>query len=117
MIYFRKNLLYLRTNKSMTLKQITGELGFSGPQWNNYELGLSYPKFLDLIKISQYFNISESDLIHKDLALNQAINSSQKKNYKEIINLQSKLIRIQEEKIKKLEIKIQHLIKNTSLND
>lgn len=69
MIFFQKNISLLRTKKSMTLSQITKELGFSASQWSNYEQGVSFPKFLDLIKIANYFEISETDLIHTELVI------------------------------------------------
>ena len=109
MIHFQKNLFFLRSEKTMTLKEITKEIGFTPSQWNNYELGLSYPKFLDLIKISKYFEISESDLIHKDLEINCIISLEVKKNQDEIISLQKKIIKMQEEKINILEIEINNL--------
>jgi transcriptional regulator with XRE-family HTH domain len=70
MIYFQKNLSFLRSKKKLTLNKIASELVFSASQWNNYELGFSFPKFLDLIKISKYFEISESTLIHTDIQSN-----------------------------------------------
>ena len=66
-IYFGKNLNFLREKKGLTLQQIADILGFSRSQWNNYECNTSYPKFLDLVKISKYFDISESDLIHRNI--------------------------------------------------
>lgn len=66
-IYFGKNLTFLRNKKGLKLQEIGDLLGFSRSQWNNYECNTSFPKFLDLIKISKYFDISETDLIHVDL--------------------------------------------------
>ena len=110
MIYFRKNLLYLRAKKSMTLNQIANEIGFTASQWNNYELGNSFPKFLDLIKISKYFNISETDLIHIDLqSIGMFEINSGLENQEDINLLQNKLIKMQEEKINRLEMEIQQL--------
>lgn len=113
MIYFQKNLSYLRSQKKLTLNKIAFELGFTASQWNNYELGFSFPKFLDLIKISKYLNISETDLIHVDLELKNIIelNLLSKKNDDEnskleLIKIQQKLIGIQEEKIENLKLEI-----------
>lgn len=64
---FGENLHFLRTQKGLTLSKLAENIGFSSSQWNNYELGSSYPKFLDLVKISKYFGIPESDLMHKNL--------------------------------------------------
>lgn len=106
MAYFKKNLIYLRAKKKLTLKEIAVDIGFSPSQWNNYELGFSFPKFLDLIKISKYFEISESDLIHKNLELYNSTNPREKKSQEQIIILQNKLIKIQEDRINELEKKI-----------
>lgn len=113
MIYFKKNISYLRNEKSMTLKEISADAGFSTSQWNNYELGFSFPKFLDLIKISKYFDVSESDLIHFDLQIKkitEEINTKVEQN--NIITLQNKLIKIQEEKISNLQIELINCKKN-----
>lgn len=115
MNHFKKNLHFLRLKKSMTLKEMSEEIGFTASQWNNYELGFSFPKFLDLIKISKYFEISESDLIHKNLELNNTTNTKEKKSQEEIIILQNKLIKIQEERINELEKKIVQLKNNSEL--
>lgn len=100
MIRFNSNLIFLRNNKRLTLQQLSKDLGFTTSQWSNYENGRSYPKFLDLIKISKYFNISETDLIHKDLQIDFFSNKDlNPKSTNEIIELQYKIIRLQEEKI------------------
>lgn len=110
MIYFQKNLVFLRSKKKMTLNKISSEVGFSTSQWNNYELGLSFPKFLDLIKISQFFEVSETDLIHCDLQVNTLLKEKEsKENITYTVKIQSKLIKIQEEKIADLELKIKEL--------
>lgn len=113
MIFFNKNLQHLRTNKKMTQKQIANELGFTISQWSNYEQGISYPKFLDLIKISSYFKVSETDLIHLDLEnkkfieINHELIQGVTENYNtELINTQKKLIEILEKKIEKSNQKI-----------
>lgn len=111
MIFFNKNLLFLRIKKGMTLKDISKEIGFSTSQWNNYELGYSYPKFLDLIKISKYFNITETDLIHKELEGNKNSTVNESKMY-EVILIQNKILKKLDEKIKFLETEIIEL-KNT----
>lgn len=113
MIYFKKNLHFLRLKKGMFLKDIAKDAGFTTSQWNNYELGFSVPKFLDLIKISEYFNIAETDLIHVDLEFKNKTELNHSENQKEdeyskleLINVQNKLIKIQEEKIDELQKKL-----------
>ena len=109
MIYFQKNLYFLWSKKAMTLKEISEKTNFTPSQWNNYELGLSFPKFLDLIKISKYFEIPESDLIHKDLETNCITSLKEQSNQNEIISHQNKIIKMQEEKINELKKEIIHL--------
>lgn len=115
MIFFQKNISLLRTKKSMTLSQITKELGFSASQWSNYEQGVSFLKFLDLIKIANYFEISETDLIHTELVITNENELKKEecltKNIlnQDMIELQNKLIIVQEEKIKDLKKEIKQL--------
>lgn len=119
MITFRKNLSYLRSKKSMKLSVIGKEMGFSASQWSNYEQGISFPKFLDLIKIAKYFGVSETDLIHNDLQrnfINANLEISTNLEIVEIIETiknQNKLIKIQELKIDELSMEILSY-KNTS---
>lgn len=74
MDYFGSNLNYLRLKKGLGQKEIAESLGFSRTQWSNYEKSGSYPKFLDLMKIARYFDISESHLIHTDLSEEEVTN-------------------------------------------
>ena len=67
MIYFSKNLKYLRELRGLKQSEIPDYTRFSQTAWNNYEKGVSKPKFDDLIEISNFFGVSESDLIHLDL--------------------------------------------------
>lgn len=66
-LFFGRNLKFLRLKNDLTLEQIAAITGFSRSQWNNYECEISFPKFLDLIKISKYFGVEETNLIHTDL--------------------------------------------------
>lgn len=108
MITFRKNLSFMRSKKCMKLSVINKEMGFSASQWSNYEQGISYPKFLDLIKIAKYFGVSETDLIHNDLQqmfINTDLEISKKLEIEEVfetIKNQNKLIKIQELKINEM---------------
>lgn len=120
MIYFKKNLSFLRSQKDMTLKELSENIGFTTSQWNNYELGLSYPKFLDLIKISRYFEVSETDLIHCDLQVSTILKEKQsEKNITYTLKIQNKLIKIQEQKIIDLEQKLEEVKSNRTqkMND
>lgn len=112
-IFFGENLHYLREKNNLTLQQIANILGFSRSQWNNYEVNTSYPKFLDLIKISKYFDIRESDLIHIDLRSSfNNINKSNnlEENYKQLLDILEErryIIELQKEKIASLEKELQ----------
>ncbi len=119
MIFFQKNLSRLRAEKSMTLSQIAMDLNFSASQWSNYEQGISFPKFLDLIKISKYFNVSETDLIHTDLEYSKIVETNRDLhledtniNDKELIRTQKKLISFLEDRIDILNHELQEVLKN-----
>jgi len=71
------NLRFLRKKNEWTLGEIPDNTGFSSSQWNNWELSLSFPKFLDFLEISKKFNVSETDLIHVDLQ-NAHLNENKK---------------------------------------
>lgn len=112
MIFFQQNLYYLRSKKKMTLAVIANELGFSASQWSNYEQGISFPKFLDLIKIARYFELTETTLIHTDLESKSIeITEQSEKDKESIILLQNKIIQMQEDKIKELQLNLDNLKK------
>jgi transcriptional regulator with XRE-family HTH domain len=104
MIYFGKNLAYLRAKKGLTLEVMSDLIGFGRSQWNNYEKETSFPKFLDLIEISKYFDISETDLIHKNLEIDTPSTRVKMPKIEESqFDLQNKLILMQEKEIARLE--------------
>lgn len=109
MIFFGKNLQFLRSKKGLTIKEIADNLEFTRSQWNNYESNLSYPKFLDLVKIAKYFDISENLLIHNDLSKNNQdidISTSSPELDSYTIQLQKDYIEMQKREIDRLETKI-----------
>lgn len=70
MDFFSKNLTYLRTIKGISQAELAEFMGFSTRTTiSNYENGRGKPGFDDLIKISQYFNVSIDDILNKQLAL------------------------------------------------
>lgn len=80
-ILFAKNLRFLRSEKEWKLADIQSEAGFSSSQWSNYENGVSFPRFEDLIKICKLFGVSETDIIHVDLSIGNLItNQANTKN-------------------------------------
>lgn len=65
---FGNNLHFLRLKSGLSQAQMADSLELGRTQWSNYEGGKSYPKFLDLMRIAKFFDVSESDLIHEDLS-------------------------------------------------
>ena len=66
-IFFSNNVKFLRKSRGMLQSEILSAIGFKPTTWSGYENGISFPKFEDLIKISEYFGVNESDLINTDL--------------------------------------------------
>src|SRR6185369_7391046 len=64
---FAQNVKKLRENKGYKQADMLTAIGFPRSTWNNYETGKSKPSFDDLIKISEYFGVSESDLLHTEI--------------------------------------------------
>jgi len=64
---FGKNLKYLRECKNLILDEVHASIGFARSTWSGYENGKSFPNFKDFLKISEYFGVAESDLLHTDL--------------------------------------------------
>ena len=61
---FAENVKHLRENDRLKLNEMQSYLGFPRSTWNGYERGTSFPNFKDLMKISEYFGVLESDLLH-----------------------------------------------------
>ncbi|HYC30505.1 MAG TPA: helix-turn-helix transcriptional regulator, partial [Chitinophagaceae bacterium] len=67
MIFFGKNLRYLREKQQLTQVEIAPLIGFTKATWSNYENGASQPAMDGLIKISNYFGITLDELIFSDI--------------------------------------------------
>ena len=104
MIFFGKNLAFLRGQKKLTLDKMSEMVGFGRSQWNNYENETSFPKFLDLIQISEYFKVSETELIHKNIE-REGFSIQEKPKVSFDVNLE--LLIMQKEKIARLEVELQ----------
>src|SRR5690606_13630205 len=105
-IFFSKNIEFIRKKRGQTQTNLASDLGFTKQQWNNYEKGLSYPKFLDFIKICQYFEVSETDLIHSDLskeAPKEKKTLVEHQTQEELLDVYRQLVPQLQEKITKLE--------------
>lgn len=64
---FSRNVKFLREKKGLKQSEMQEQCGFPRSTWNNYETGKSKPGLEDLIKISQYFGVSESQLLHTEI--------------------------------------------------
>lgn len=69
MIFFAKNLKHLRSVRGLKQSDMLDLAGFKQSTWNGYERGASTPNIDDLIRISDFFGIGESDLLHADLSV------------------------------------------------
>lgn len=67
MNFFATNLIHLRQLHKLKQSEIPDTVGFGRTTWIAYEKGDSYPAFLDLLKISNYFKVGLSDLVERDL--------------------------------------------------
>ena len=65
---FGKNLEFLRKKAGLNQAQMADSIGFKRTTWAGYESNKSLPKVEDLMTISEYFGISESELLHIDIS-------------------------------------------------
>lgn len=68
MKYFSKNVRFLREQAGLRQYDIEKVLGVKRTTWNNYESGLSRPSLEGFVQIAKHFDVSESDLLHVDIA-------------------------------------------------
>lgn len=68
MDFLAKNLNYLRRKKGKTQEQCADFVEVKKNTWSDYERSKTYPNYRVLMKISDYFDISERDLIRYDLS-------------------------------------------------
>lgn len=68
MKYFSKNIAFLRGLKGISQAEIADRLDFKRTTWNGYEVGTSRPYIDGLVKIADYFGVTEADLLHTDLS-------------------------------------------------
>lgn len=100
---FGKNLNYLRKKQGLTIQEIASMVGFTRTQWTNYENHLSFPKFIDLIKIAKYFDIQETTLIHVDIEID-GVKRIDSDIY--IIEVQKELIKLKDKELQDLRKKL-----------
>lgn len=66
-LFFGKNLKFLRHKIEAKQSEMLNRIGFKRTTWNGYEHQKSFPKFEDLLKIADYFDISLDELVFEDL--------------------------------------------------
>lgn len=99
MLHFSTNLKFLRQQRNLIQADMLELLGFKPSTWNGYETGNSVPTFKDLLIISEYFDISETDLIHKDLTEGNPIEKrGKKKKYESTTISVTKILQKEPEK-------------------
>jgi len=80
---FSENLKYLRRQSNLTGSELAVKLNISQSALSNWENGRHYPHLEDVIKISEFFDVSVDDLLGMD-----------KKNFKhEIISYNNKVLK------------------------
>lgn len=69
--FFANNLKHLRVQSGMTQLELANKLGKDYSTIGKWELGQRNPVTLDLLKLADIFNVSERDLVQKNLAFNE----------------------------------------------
>ena len=70
MIFFAKNILFLRKHKGWKQAEIQANINISRATWSNYENDSTEPDFEKLIRIAKFFGIQIDDLLTVDLSKN-----------------------------------------------
>ncbi|MCU0428902.1 MAG: helix-turn-helix domain-containing protein [Cytophagaceae bacterium] len=65
-IVFGNNLKYLRTRAGLTQDDMLTVLGIKRTTWANYENGSSTPYITELMKISDFWGIDETNLLRNE---------------------------------------------------
>ena len=60
---FQKRLIDLRKSNNVTQKEMAFRLGISQPSYIRYENGTAEPKFENLVKLADYFDVSVDYLL------------------------------------------------------
>ena len=67
--HFASNLKHLRVQAGMTQQELAQKLDKDYSTIGKWELGQRNPTTFDLLKIADIFNVSERDIVQKDLIL------------------------------------------------
>lgn len=68
MNYLPKNLEHLREERKLNKTEMADLIGFNRSTYLGYENGDSNPTRNNLGKLAKFFNVSENDLLYKDLS-------------------------------------------------
>lgn len=77
MYYFSSNIKYLRKVHRLTQQQLGDIFGKDFTTISTWELGKRSPILADAISIANYFNVSVSDLIEKDLSIESPLSAKE----------------------------------------
>lgn len=88
MIYFSKNIVFLKTSKKLKQKYLAKKLNIKPQTYHYYEKGNTTPTYENLIELSKIFEVSIDDLLTKDLSNSSSISKIKKKE-QQIITLYS----------------------------
>jgi transcriptional regulator with XRE-family HTH domain len=86
MIFFGRNLRYLREKHKLTQDEIASCIGVTNTTWSNYENGVSQPSMEGLIKISNYLGITIDELILGDIPAQDGHAVKQRKHKPYVVN-------------------------------
>ena len=77
MIFFNKNMSFLRKSLNLSQAEICRQIGFKPTTWNNYELGRSNPNLEDFYKIIKFFGVDGLKILDEDLSKGKVIQISE----------------------------------------
>ena len=69
MLYFQSNTKFLREKSGLSQAKIAASVDVGRSTWTGYESGFSQPNISGLLKIAEFFDITISDLLEKDLSI------------------------------------------------
>jgi transcriptional regulator with XRE-family HTH domain len=68
MIFFSKNLKYLRKQRDIDQRELADSIGVKSNTISNYENGVSQPDYTILETVKKFFNIDAESLLYDDIS-------------------------------------------------
>jgi transcriptional regulator with XRE-family HTH domain len=103
-IFLGKNIKHLRLKKNISQAKLGALLNKSKETINGYERARSYPSFLALLTIADYFEMSLDNLVYTDLSQEGVeVSGNVVQIMKEEFSEMEELLRLLEQRIRKLE--------------